>query len=137
VRVWARFACHFWPWAICFAQRISETYLRLKVRVIAMSYSSQSRKVRARAQRQVELSKRVTTDFLNAELELTRTLTTIALNSFADGNHDRARRAAATAKEGYDTVRKFLPKLKDEARKPIEAKLATLDPLIVQLAAIK
>ena len=65
-----------------------------------------------------------------AELELTRTFAQIALDSFAAGKRDRASRAAAAAKEGYDTVRKFLGKVKDELRKPIEARLTTLDTLM-------
>ena len=44
--------------------------------------------------------------------------------------------SAAMAKEGYDSVRNFLAKVKEEVRKPIEARLVTLDPLIGQLAAI-
>ena len=98
--------------------------------VIVMTYSNQSRKLTARAQRQIERSREVTRDFLIAELELSRTFAQIALDSFAAGNRKRANRAAAAAQEAFDTVRKFIGKVKDEEREPIESKLATLDPLI-------
>jgi hypothetical protein len=71
-----------------------------------------------------------------AELEQARALAKVALDAFATGNVERARLTAAMAKEGYDSVRNFLAKVKEEVRKPIEARLVTLDPLIGQLAAI-
>ena len=78
----------------------------------------------------------MTRDFLIAELELTRTFAQIAFDSFAAGNRDRARRSAAAAQEAFDTVQRFVGKVK-EGREQIELKLATLDPLIGQLPAIK
>ena len=102
--------------------------------VNVMTYLTQSRKLIRKVHRQVRLSRRVTTNFLIAELEQARALANVALDAFATGN--RARLTAAMAKEGYDSVRKFLARVKDEVRKPIEARLATLDPLIGQLAAI-
>jgi hypothetical protein len=104
--------------------------------VNVMTYLTQSRKLIRKVQRQVRLSRRVTTNFLIAELEQARALANVALDAFATGNRNRARLTAAMAKEGYDNVRKFLAKVKDEVRKPIEARLATLDALIGQLAAI-
>jgi hypothetical protein len=82
-----------------------------------MTYSNQSRKLTARAQRQIETSREVTSDFLMAEVELSKTFAQIALDSFAAGNQERASRAASMAKEGYDVVRKFLGKVEDEMRK--------------------
>ena len=104
--------------------------------VNVMTYLTQSRKLIRKVQRQVRLSRRVTTNFLIAELEQARALANVALDAFATGNRNRARLTAAMAKEGYDSVRKFLARVKDEVRKPIEARLATLDPLIGQLVAI-
>jgi NAD dependent epimerase/dehydratase family enzyme len=101
-----------------------------------MTYLTQSRKLIAKAQKQVRLSRKVTTNFLIADLEQVRALAKVALNAFATGNRQTARLTSAMAKEGYDSVRNFLARVKDEARKPIEARLATLDPLIGQLAAI-
>ena len=95
-----------------------------------MNYSNQSQKLRATAQRQIELSGKVTRDFLLAEVELSRTFAKIAIDSWAAGNCDRARRAAASATEAYATVREFLGKVKDEVRRPIETRLGTLDPLM-------
>jgi hypothetical protein len=84
----------------------------------------------------VEISQRAAADFLNLELGLASTFAQMALNSFAAGHTDKAMRTAA-AREAHSTIRKFLPKLMVPQRKPIEAKLETLDPLIEQLAAIK
>jgi len=100
-----------------------------------MTYLTQSRKLMAKAQKQVRLSRRVTTNFLLAELEQVRALAKVALDAFATGNRGRARLTAAMAKEGYDSVRNFLPRVKDEVRKPRDT-TSNLDPLIGQLAAI-
>ena len=46
-----------------------------------------------------------------------------------------ARKAAAAAREAHGTVHKALAKLTVQQREPIEAKLATLDPMMEKLAA--
>ena len=120
---------------VCFAQQISTSRLRLKM-VNVMTYLTQSRKLIAKAQRQVRLSREVTTNFLIAELEQARALAKVALDAFATGNRERARVTAAMGKEGYESVHKFLARVKNEMREPIEARLATLDPLIAQLTAL-
>ena len=80
----------------------------------------------------------MTRDFLIAELEQARALAKVALDAFASGKRERARLTAAMAKEGYYSVCEFLTKVKDEVRKPVEARLVTMfmEPLIGQLAAI-
>ena len=103
----------------------------------AMKVLIESRRVIEAALAEVEFSKRVTADFLNTEVEITATLADIALVSMAAGRLTRARKAAAAAKKGYETIYRFRLKLKDDDREQIESKLATLDPLIGQLAAIK
>ena len=57
------------------------------------------------------------------------------LNAFATGNRERARLTAAMAKGVYDSVRNFLPRVKDEVRKPRDT-TSNLDLLIGQLATI-
>ena len=103
----------------------------------AMKVLIESRRLVEAAQAEVEFSKRVTADFLNTEVEITATLADIALVSCAAGRLPRARQAAAAAKKGYETIHRFRSKLNDDDREQIEAKLATLDPLIGQLTAIK
>jgi hypothetical protein len=97
----------------------------------------ESRQLVEGAQIEVEFSKRVAANFLHVEVELSGTFSQMALDSFAAGHIERARRTAAAAKEAYATVHKFLPKLLVHDRESIEAKLATLDALIGKLAAIK
>ena len=103
-----------------------------------MTYLTQSRNLRAKAQRQIERSREVTRDLLIAQLEQARALAKIALDAFATGKRERARQTAAMAKEGYYGVCEFLTRVKDEVRKPVEARLVAMfmDPLIGQLAAI-
>jgi hypothetical protein len=81
--------------------------------------------------------RRTTADFLNVEVALSATFAQTALNSFAAGKVEKARRRAAAAREALATIRKFLPKLTAHERELVEAKLTTLDSLIEQLAAIK
>ena len=98
---------------------------------------TESRQLIETAQDLLEISQRAVADFLNLELGLASTFAQMALNSFAAGHTDKAMRTAAAAREAHSTIRKFLPKLMVPQRTPIEARLATLDPLIEQLAAIK
>jgi hypothetical protein len=76
----------------------------------------------------------VLTDFLNVQLALASTFAEMASDSFAAGHLCNGRKAAAAAIEAHRTVRNVLPKLNDEEREQIEAKLAILDPLIEKLA---
>ena len=92
--------------------------------------------VESYSDRQIERSREVTGHFLMAELELTRTFAKIALDSFAAGSATGQAERQRRAKRAY-TVRKLVGKVKAEARKPIEARLTTLDPLMKQLAAIE
>jgi hypothetical protein len=98
---------------------------------------TESRQLVETAEMTLASCRRTTADFVNVELELSTTFAQTALNSFRAGKVDRARRTAAAAREGHTTIRQFLPKLEAHDRDLVEAKLATLDPLIEQLAEIR
>jgi hypothetical protein len=76
----------------------------------------------------LEPCRKTSAEFLNVELELSTTFAQTALNSFAAGKVEKARRIAAARREALATVRKFLPKLTTHERQIVDAKLAT-DPL--------
>ena len=76
----------------------------------------------------LESCRKTSAEFLNVELELSTTFAQTALNSFAAGRVEKARRSAAAVSEALATVRKFLPKLTTHERQVVDAKLAT-DPM--------
>jgi hypothetical protein len=98
---------------------------------------TESRMLAETAETLLESCRRTTADFLNVELELSTTFAQMALDSFAAGKVDKARRTADATREGLATIHKFMPRLTAHDRELVEAKLATLEPLIEQLADIR
>src|SRR5687768_12053821 len=78
-------------------------------------------------------------EFVNTELDLSRTLAEKALASFSAGHPDKAKQSAVAAKAAYRAVQKFLPKLlvKGKQREMIVANLGQLTPLIEKLSEIR
>ena len=83
-------------------------------------------------------SRKSSLEFVNTELDLSRTFAEGALAFFSDGRLSNAKLSALVAQQAYQTGRKFLPELgvKGEQRKLIDAKLANLCPLIEKLSEI-
>ena len=78
-------------------------------------------------------------EFVNTELDLSRTFAEGALALFSDGRLSNAKLSALLAQEAYQTGRKYLPGLgvKGEQREAIDAKLEHLAPLIEKLSEIR
>jgi hypothetical protein len=86
-----------------------------------------------------EASKKTGVQFVNVELDLSRTLAERALASFSTGDLDDAMRTARDARHGHRTAWKFLPTLKGtaEQRELIEEKLAELEVMMTKLSVLK
>ena len=84
-------------------------------------------------------SKRGGLEFVNTELDLSKTFAEGALALFSDGLVSNAKLSALMAREAFQTGRDFLPKLgvDGEQRELIDAKLANLSPLIERLSEIR
>ena len=78
-------------------------------------------------------------EFVNTELDLSRTFAATAIGSLSAGHVNKAKQSALAAKAAYRAVQKFLPKLsvKGEQRERIAVKLANLAPLIKKLSEIR
>ena len=98
---------------------------------------TESRRLLEESEIILESCRRTIADFLNVELKLSTTFAQTALNSFAAGKIEKARRTRAAAFEARATIRKLLPRLTADERQVVEAKLATSEPLFEQLAEIK
>jgi hypothetical protein len=87
----------------------------------------------------IEASKKTGVQFVNVELDLSRTLAERALASFSTGDLDDAMRTARGARHGHQTAWKFLPTLKvtAEQRELIEEKLAELEVMMGKLSVMK
>jgi hypothetical protein len=78
-------------------------------------------------------------EFVNTELDLSRTFAEEALALFSDGRLCNAQLSALMAKAAYKTGRKFLPGLgvNGEQQEQVDTKLANLAPLIEKLSEIR
>ena len=78
-------------------------------------------------------------EFVNTELDLSKTFAEGAMALFLDGRLSNAKLSALLAQQAYQTGRKFLPGLgaKGVQRRLIDAKLASLAPLIEKLSEIR
>jgi hypothetical protein len=87
----------------------------------------------------IEASKKTGVQFVNVELDLSRTLAERALASFSTGDLDDAMRTARGARHWHRTAWKFLPTLKvtAEQRELIEEKLAELEVMMAKLNGMK
>ena len=77
--------------------------------------------------------------FLNKELEISRTLAENALAAFSEGDVDKAKQSALAAKATYRAVNRFLPRLEviqSQERELVTMKLGKLTPLIEKLSTI-
>ena len=77
-------------------------------------------------------------EFINTELDLSRTFAEKALASFSAGHVDKAKQSALAAKAAYRAVERALPRLlvKGEQRALIVGQVGDLGPLIEKLSAI-
>ena len=77
-------------------------------------------------------------EFVNTELDLSRTFAEEALALFSDGRLCNAQLSALVAKQAYQTGQKFLPGLgvNVEQQEQVDTKLANLAPLIKKLSEI-
>jgi hypothetical protein len=87
----------------------------------------------------IEASKKTGVQFVNVELDLSRTLAERALASFSTGDLDDAMRTARGARHWHRTAWKFLPTLKvtAEQRELIEEKLAEREVMMAKLNGMK
>ena len=78
-------------------------------------------------------------EFVNTELDLSRTFAEKALASFSAGHVDKAKQSALAAKAAYRAVQRALPRLfvKGEQRELIVGELGNLASLIQKLSAIR
>jgi len=99
----------------------------------------EAHRVLDKARRLNDDSRRNGVDFVNTELDLSRTFGESALASFSAGHLDKAKQSALAAKTAYRAVQKFLPKLEvhGKEREPIAVKLGKVISLIEKLSAIK
>ena len=84
----------------------------------------------------IEVSMKTGVQFVNVELDLSRTLAERALASFSTGDLDNAMRTARGARHAHRTAWKFLPALNvtAEQRGLIEEKLAELEVMMAKLS---
>ena len=78
-------------------------------------------------------------EFVNTELDLSRTFAEGALALFSEGRLSNAKLNALLAQQAYQTGKKFLPRLRGKGveRELIAAKLTNLAPLIEKLSEIR
>ena len=71
----------------------------------------EAHRVLDKARRLNDDSRRNGVDFVNTELDLSRTFGESALASFSAGHLDKAKQSALAAKAAYRAIQKFLPRL--------------------------